>query len=228
MRLLVTTLIIAFVSVFNAEAKCDFKPSVAYEIQANSNLVLAYEVQVLRKRESPNTVSLHSGLRAIYETCSESWMIRDVNIYYDALDAINAQKKWISKGYVGAFVVPTYLYIEKGSIIDVPSVNESGRPMINDTLQQDVSSDITNEANRGLLRDPSYEQGSSTTEAEKVHQKPSIEATEHFNKQDSVNTENVDTTVSNDADKLPYSKDDSNNYWLPVALTYINKKDINV
>lgn len=228
MRLLLTALIIAFVSVFNAEAKCDFKPSIAYEIQANSNLVLAYEVQVLRKRESPNTVSLHSGLRAIYETCSESWMIRDMNIYYDALDAINAQKKWISKGYVGAFVVPTYLYIEKGSMIEVPSVNESGRPMINDTLQQDVSNNTTNKANRGLLRDPNYEQGSSTTEAEKVRQKPSIEATEHFNKQDSVNIEKVDTTVSSNADEQPYDKDTRNQYWLPVALTYINKKDINV
>lgn len=228
MRLLLTALIIAFVSVFNAEAKCDFKPSIAYEIQANSNLVLAYEVQVLRKRESPNTVSLHSGLRAIYETCSESWMIRDMNIYYDALDAINAQKKWISKGYVGAFVVPTYLYIEKGSMIEVPSVNESGRPMINDRLQQDVSNNTTNEANRGLLRDPSYERGSSTTEVEKVRQKPSIEATEHFNKQDSVNIEKVDTTVSSNADEQPYDKDTSNQYWLPVALTYINKKDINV
>lgn len=132
MKLLLTTILLTILSVSSIDlhGQCSFKPDVAYYIEANTNIVLAYEVQVMRKKESPNTVRLSKGLRAIYEPCTESWMIRDMNIYYDARQAIHAQNKWIDEGYVGSFVMPTYIYVEVKD-------NSSNKP-----FRSDISEDI--------------------------------------------------------------------------------------
>lgn len=108
--LFLTALFVLAVNTLKAE--CDFKPKHIIQVDENSEILVAYVIQVMRiSTKHPKDINFHPGLRAVYQTCNQDWVIRTQNYYPTMSDAKNNLRSWKDKGYVDAFIIPTYLYL---------------------------------------------------------------------------------------------------------------------
>lgn len=216
-------------------AECDFKPGIAITIEESTNITLGYEIQVMRKKESPTSVHFHDGLRAVYETCSDSWMIRDIKIYYNSNEAIDAQERWISKGYVGSFIVPTFVYTTRKVVKSSPAKHKEHKaePTITTTSRTNTQQNQQEQSYQPIrddLSDSNAQDGQYINNDEKVPQKalkqPYTQSNELLaesrqnssegsssspQKNYSSNKVNPDTVI------IPeYDKQNNPNHWLPI------------